>query len=354
MIKIGLKPTMGVSRDVQETPVDQFEKIIAITRGARDAGFHSVWVGQHYFAGKRIHWEAIPTLARLIPEAGSMTTGTCILLPPLHDPVLMAEQVAMLDIFSRGRFVCGVGLGYREREFAGFGIPRRERVGRFEEALAIMKRLWTEEHVTFDGKYFKINDLSTGTRPLQTPSPPIWVAAHADPAVKRAARLGDGLVMNPHASIATLERQLSVYREALRELGRPFPREIACRKDIFIAPARSTAWAEAREEVPKQVRSLQDFGQDRELPESESYDLRNGLDAFIRARYIIGDPEDCIEQIESYQARVGVNHFIFRLAGPQDSVRDRLAKIELMGNKVLPYFRKAQNSPPTAVPTDGA
>lgn len=341
MVQIGLKPTMGLPLAVDETPVDQFNKAIAVTRAARDAGFHSLWMGQHYFAGKRTHWEAIPTLARLIPEAGHMTIGTCILLPPLHHPVLMAEQVAVLDILAGGRFVFGVGLGYREREFHGFGVSKRERAGRFEEALSIIRKLWTEDHVRFDGKYFKINDLTTGTRPLQKPAPPIWIAAHSDPAVKRAARLGDGLLMNPHASVDTLEQQFALYRDSLEEWGKPLPREIASRRDIYIARDRGDAWAEAKREVPEQVRALAGFGQDKELPVADRYDLSQGLESFIESRFIVGEPETCIRQMERYRERAGINHFIFRVAAPGGSLKDRIEKIELIGRDIIPYFARA-------------
>lgn len=269
-----------------------------------------------------------------------MTVGTCILLPPLHNPILMAEQVAILDIIGEGRFVFGVGLGYRQREFDGFGITKRERVGRFEEALSIIRRLWTEDHVTFDGKYFKVSDLTTGTRPVQKPTPPIWIAAHGDRAVKRAVRLGDSLIMNPHASIDTLERQFSVYREALEEVGKPLPEELACRKDIYIARERSAAWAEAEQDTPEQVRSLIGFGQDKELPDSDRYDLSDGLEAFIKSRFIIGGPEECIEQLESYRTRVGINHFIFRVAGRGGGLKGKIEKIELIGREIIPYFEK--------------
>jgi alkanesulfonate monooxygenase SsuD/methylene tetrahydromethanopterin reductase-like flavin-dependent oxidoreductase (luciferase family) len=340
VVKFGLKPAMGLTLGDSQGPLDQLHAIIDFAKAARDVGFHSIWVGQHYFGGDRIRWEAVPTLARLIPEVEGSIVGTCILLLPLHHPVLVAEQVAILDILSGGRFIFGVGLGYRQREFDGFGVPKRGRASRFEEALSIIRDLWTTDNVRFTGKHFKIDNMMTGTRPLQKPAPPIWIAAHGDNAVKRAARLGDSLMMNPHASLDTLERQLAVYRDALEKESKPFPKELSIRKDIYIARNRRAAWDEAEEEVPRLVRGLTAEGQDRELPESDGFGLREELKDFIRSRYIVGDPDDCIEQIQTHRDRLRLNHFIFRLGCPGGNRKAIMEKIELIGRDVISHFEK--------------
>ena len=305
MIKIGLKPMMGIG-GFSDNPVEQLDAIITLTHAARDAGFHSIWSGQHYFTPKKVDWEGIPILARLIPEAKGMEVGTCILLLPLHHPVLMAEQVAVLDVLSGGRFIFGIGLGYRQREFDGFGVVRKQRASRFEESLSLIKKLWTEDRVSFEGKHFSVKDLTTGTRPLREPTPPIWIAAHGDLAVERAARMGDSLIMNPHASIQTLERQLEVYRAALAKYSKPFPKEISIRKDIYIAKDRATAWEEAKADIPKRIQGLVKEEQDKELPASDGFRAQD-LDEFIKTRFIVGDPDDCAEQLETYRQKLSVS-----------------------------------------------
>ncbi len=348
MIKFGLKPAMALTLGGSGDPREQLNSIIDFAKAAKDVGFHSIWMGQHYFGGNRIRWEVIPTLARLIPEVQGSVVGTAILLLPLHHPVLVAEQVATLDILSGGKFVFGVGLGYREREFDGFGVPKRERASRFEEAISIIKRLWTEDCVSFEGRYFRAKDLTTGTRPIQKPTPPIWIAAHGDRAVKRAARLGDSLIMNPHASITTLERQLEVYRAALEKESKPFPRELSIRKDIYIAGNRKAAWEEAEQEIPKLVRGLTAEGQDRELPATDGFGATQDLKDFILSRYIVGDPDDCVEQIRTHRDRLRANHFIFRVGCPGGSHKAMMKKIELIGRDVIGHFeneKRLQSEP---------
>src|SRR5207247_9126518 len=138
-----------------------------------------------------------------------------ILLIGLHNPVEMAEMVASLDIIWGGRFVFGIGLGYRDVEFDAFKVPRGQRVRRFEQCLEVVRRLWTEEKVTFENDVCALANVTMTCRPVQKPHPPIWIAANSDKAVLRAARLGDTLFINPHATTATVMPQMLLYRPDL-------------------------------------------------------------------------------------------------------------------------------------------
>src|SRR6516164_10273124 len=125
---------------------DQF----AMVRFARDRGWDSLLSGQHYLnEGNNKQLQIVPFLARLAADAGEMTIGLGVLLLNLHNPVYTAETVATLDVISRGNLIFGVGLGYRDVEFDAFGVPRGERVKRFENYLALIQRLWTEDCVSY-------------------------------------------------------------------------------------------------------------------------------------------------------------------------------------------------------------
>src|SRR5437762_10059934 len=126
-----------------------------------------------------------------------MTLGTGCLLLPLHHPVEIAEQLATLDVITGGRFIFGVGLGYRDVENEAMGHDPKERVGRLVEGLEVIERLWNGEPVTYQGTHFRLRDVRISMRPLQRPRPPIWLAANSDAGVRRAARLGDAWLMNP-------------------------------------------------------------------------------------------------------------------------------------------------------------
>src|SRR3712207_4261870 len=163
----------------------------------------------------------MPLLGRLAADAGEMILGTNIILLPLHHPVEIAEQFATLDAMTSGRIVLGVGLGYRQEEFAAFGIPTRARVGRLTESIEIIKRLWTEDDVTYQGKHFQLTNVSIRPRPVQQPRPPIWVGATSEPAIRRAALHGDAWMAAPSDTVPRMKELLALYRQARSEAGLP-------------------------------------------------------------------------------------------------------------------------------------
>src|SRR4029453_4409218 len=170
-----------------------------------------------------------------------MPGGAGILLIGLHNPVEMAEVVASLGVIWGGRFVFGIGLGYRDVEFDAFKVPRGQRVRRFEACLEVVKRLWTEESVTVDNDVCTLAGVTLTCRPVQRPHPPIWVAANNDSAIRRAARIGDTWFINPHATMTTVARQMDVYRDELARVGKPFPGVLPIFKEIYCAKDRATA-----------------------------------------------------------------------------------------------------------------
>src|ERR1041384_1573601 len=193
---------VGISLTNQQPPgsdmLTALEGQFAMTRLARDRGWDAVGTGQHYLSEGVSQLQLFPFLARLAAEAGEMTGIAGVLLAGLHNPVEVAECIASLDVIWRGNFVFGVGLGYRDAEFDAFKVPRGQRVRRFEQCIEIVRRLWTEVKVTLDSDVCTLSHVTLTCCPLQRPHPPIWIAANSDAAVRRAARLGDTWVTNPH------------------------------------------------------------------------------------------------------------------------------------------------------------
>src|SRR5206468_3899554 len=185
----------GIGLSVQHLPEDsqaaRFQEHVEQVRLARAVGFTSVWASQHYLSDPFTYFQPIPTLARVAADAPGMTLGTGCLLLPLHHPVEIAEQLATLDVITGGRFIFGVGLGYRDVENEAMGHDPKERVGRLVEGLEVIERLWNGEPVTYQGTHFRLRDVRISMRPLQRPRPPIWLAANSDAGVRRAARLGE-------------------------------------------------------------------------------------------------------------------------------------------------------------------
>jgi alkanesulfonate monooxygenase SsuD/methylene tetrahydromethanopterin reductase-like flavin-dependent oxidoreductase (luciferase family) len=252
----------------------------------------------------------------------------------------VAESIATLDVICGGRLVFGVGLGYRDVEFDAFGIPRGGRLSRFLEALEVVRRLWTEEAVTFDGKHFQLRDVRLTTRPLQKPPPPILLAASNDRMVERAAHIADAWTIAGHATLATLERQVGLYRAALARAGKPFPPDhFRLGKELYIARDMDTALREALPYIATKYDAYAQWGQDSVLPAGETFRLP--IEQLRHDRFIVGDAAHCLEQIELHRRRLGIQEMGFRLHWPGMPHRRVLHAIALLGERVLPHFAGA-------------
>ena len=336
-MKVGLYVTNQhyLDRDM----VHALDEQIAMVHHVRDRGWDSLFSGQHYLnQGNSKQLQLVPFLTRLMPEAGEMTTGLGVMLLNLHNPVYVAETVASLDIIARGNFVFGVGLGYRDVEFDAFNVPKGMRVRRFEDNLTVVQRLWRGEAVTFHDETCHLENVTLNIRPVQQPHPPIWIAANNDRAVRRAARMGDTWFVNPHATIATIRRQLSLYRDELAVQGKSMPQELPMLKEIFCAADRATALEMAGPYLLGKYRDYSRWGQDQAMPDDESFDQE--LDDLIRDRFILGSPAECYEALKPYWQTLGINHIIFRTHWAGLPLESTMQSLRLISDELLPALRK--------------
>jgi alkanesulfonate monooxygenase SsuD/methylene tetrahydromethanopterin reductase-like flavin-dependent oxidoreductase (luciferase family) len=318
--------------------VSALDEQIAMVRLARDKGWDSFLCSMHYLTeGEVQQLQQVPLVARLQAEAGHMTMGVAIFLLPLHNPVYSAETLASLDVIARGNFVVGLGLGYRQEEFDAFRVPMNLRVRRFVEHLELIKRLWTEESVTFESDVCKLDHVRMNLRPVQKPHPPLWLAGNHDNAVKRTARLGGCWYINPHATLATIRRQMVLYRDAWREAGQPPPRELPCRKEIICAKDRGTAQELAARYLGAKYRTYVAWGQNQAMPANDKLDLP--FDQLAEGRFIIGTPEDCYTQLRPW-AELGVTHLVLRAHFNGMPISDTLQSMRLISDELLPALRK--------------
>jgi alkanesulfonate monooxygenase SsuD/methylene tetrahydromethanopterin reductase-like flavin-dependent oxidoreductase (luciferase family) len=316
--------------------VRRFRESVEQARLARKAGFDALAAGHHYLSPPYQSLQSLPLLARLAGEVPGMELCLSVLLLALLNPVQTAEEVASLDIMSEGRVVFGIGLGYREVEYEAFGVSLKDRVPRMQEALDLIKRLWTEEVVTFEGRFFRVHNATCTIRPVQKPYPPIWIAANADPAVVRTARLGYPWFVNPHAALPTIERQWERYKQALAEANHPMPGARPIALELHVAATREEAVETARPFLAGKYNAYAEWGQDKVLPGEESF--RVAFDALARDRFILGTPDEVIEQIEERVRRLQSNYLIFRMGWPGMEPAKILRAIEMMGARVLPHF----------------
>jgi alkanesulfonate monooxygenase SsuD/methylene tetrahydromethanopterin reductase-like flavin-dependent oxidoreductase (luciferase family) len=312
-----------------DDPAARLLEHIEQVRFVRDAGFHSIFAGQHFLPAPYQMLQPVPLLARLAAEAGDLRVGAGILLLPLLNPVEVAEQAATLDVLTGGRFVLGVGLGYRDEENAAFGLPA-DRVRVYREKLDVVTRLLEGEEVTASGHGYQLEGARLAPRPLQRPRPPIWMAANSDAAVRRAAQLADTWYVNPHTTVVEVERQLALFRA---ERGSE-PTELPLMREACVAPTDDEALAlAARYLVPKYAAYVE-WGQSDVLPRSDT--LRREWDDLRAGRFIVGGPETAVEQIRAL-AGLGVTELVLRVQWPGLPQRDALRTLELLASDVLPH-----------------
>src|SRR3984957_8867474 len=285
----------------------RFQETLAFVRLADRLGFDSVTKTAHYSAHPFQMLQMVPMLARFAAEAPRMRLNAGVLLLPLLSPLHVAEEFATLDVITGGKIVLGVGLGYRDVEFKAFGVPRAQRVQRFEANLIAIKRLWTEEKVRMTTPYFELDDASCLPKPLQRPHPPIWVGANADPAIERAARLGDCWYSGPAVEIAAVERQMDLYRRALDAAGKPSPAEMPMRREVFVAKTRDEAIRLCAPYLGAKYKAYHSWRQ--ELPADDSGFDQN-FESLVGDRFLIGSPDEVADQIVATHRRLGVNHLV--------------------------------------------
>ncbi|HXX25587.1 MAG TPA: LLM class flavin-dependent oxidoreductase, partial [Pseudolabrys sp.] len=182
---------------------------------AEALGFHSSFSVEHHFSGWQQASATLMLLMALGQRTSSLRLGTAVIVLPWHNPVLLAEQVATLDLLSNGRFDFGIGKGYRHSEFNGFQIAPEEAEARFEEALDLMTRAFTSrQRFSHKGRFFHFEDIVVEPPPMQQPHPPFWVAAGNPHSIARAAERGFNLILDQYAAPETLGARIAAYKIA--------------------------------------------------------------------------------------------------------------------------------------------
>jgi alkanesulfonate monooxygenase SsuD/methylene tetrahydromethanopterin reductase-like flavin-dependent oxidoreductase (luciferase family) len=315
-----------------------FQDVCAMARLVDALGFDSLVKGSHYGATGLADFQQVPFLARIMTEAPRCRLVAGVSLLALHKPLDIAEQFATLDVMSGGRAVLGAALGYREEEFRAFGTTQSERVRRLEENLVAVRRLWTEPTVSMTASHFELMDVGMGMPPVQTPHPPIWIGANADPAIRRAARLGDCWYAPPHNRIESLLRQLDVYRRELDAVGKPFPQEFPVRREVFVAPTREEALRRCLPALKLKYETYVQWGQNAPMPQGDSLDV--AIDELIEDRFIIGTPDEVSEQIVAFCGAMQSRYLVISPHGPGMEPEVAMDCMRLFAEEVMPRVRR--------------
>lgn len=313
----------------------RFRELLTWVHALRDEGYDYLTVGQHYLTAPFQQLQPLPLYGRLAPETGDMRL-VATLIAPLHNPVDLAEAWGSLDVITGGRVTLSMALGYRDEEYEAFGVDRRRRVRHQTELIETLIGLWTEDEFSIDALAYRLDRQTVTLKPVQRPHPPIWIAANADAAIARAARLGLPWNINPHARYETVARQVDYYRTVAAETGRSGDVTFPMAREMFCAPTREQAYATAEPFLARKYAAYDSWGQDKAMPEDEEFDIP--FRELAQDRFVLGDPDDCAQEIARYQ-RLGVDKLHVRMNWPGMPLDEALSGMRLFAREVIPQFR---------------
>ncbi len=304
---------------------------------AESSGFDAFFFGEHHQDKDGFLPSPLLVCTAIAARTTRLKVGTSVLLLPLYHPIHVAEDAATMDLIAHGRTILGVGIGYQEADFNMFGVPRAERVRRFEEGVAIIRQCWSGERFSFDGKHYQLSDVQMRPRPFQRPGPPLWIGAWASAAVRRAGRLADAWVAGPSKPLDMMQPLTTHYREAAQEAGRE-PCVILMR-DAWVAESRDEA---ERVYGPEVMTAYKYYWRNQALAfQGITSEAAFTLDTMADDRLILGTPDECVQQIHRWSEALGTTYMVFRLrhahsGGPPHAAIMRA--IELFGARVIPQL----------------
>jgi len=310
------------------------EALEEVTR-AEELGFDSVWMEEHHSVTNHYWPSPLTVLAGFATRTSRMTLGTDIVVAAFHHPVRLAEDVAMLDVMSGGRFVLGIAIGYKPDEFALYGVDLEKRGARFEEQLTIMQGLWTQDKVDFRGTYYTVQG-RLEPKPVQQPSPPVWIGGWGEITLRRAATLSDNWIPGPTADLKRLLAGRAQFLAHRAAAGRQEPVEWPLTRDVIIADSDRQARELAEEHIVVAYRREYAGGWRHPFIDSS---IATDLDRLMEDRFIIGGPEECVAKIRRFVEQYGMTHLICRLFFPGMPHAHIMREIELIAREVMPAFR---------------
>ncbi|MEH2474497.1 alkanesulfonate monooxygenase SsuD/methylene tetrahydromethanopterin reductase-like flavin-dependent oxidoreductase (luciferase family) [Nitrobacteraceae bacterium AZCC 2161] len=301
---------------------------------AEELGFDSVFLVEHHFTGMAQISASLNFLTFLAAKTTRMRLGTAVVVLPWHNPVLLAEQVATLDLVSGGRFDFGIGRGYRQNEFDGFGISMDEADERFEENLEVLRKgLGSTERWSHHGKRWKFDNALIEPPTVQKPHPPFWVGAGSDRSIIQAANRGFNLLLDQFGNSETTGHRISTFRNAVESAGGRFDPQ-----SVGLTRALHVAMNDAEREMAHMLRAkfllgVQQLSASKQKQASSVAVPSSFADtkAATEESALIGTPDEIIRRLKALEA-VGVQKVLMLdVGGSREALR-------VFAREVMPEF----------------
>jgi alkanesulfonate monooxygenase SsuD/methylene tetrahydromethanopterin reductase-like flavin-dependent oxidoreductase (luciferase family) len=313
-------------RDVYAETMDQIRLV-------DQWGLDLVWFTEHHFLEDGHLPNFVPVAGAVAAVTERVRISTDILLAPFAHPIRLAEDLAVLDNLSGGRMELGLGMGYAPHEFAGFGIPQKNRVSLTEELVQILRLAWTGEPFSFEGRRYQFNDLRVTPTPVQPGGPPLWIAGMSSNAAKRAARFDTNLLPQGPRDVV-----LDPWRDELRSTGRdPDDYRVGIIRSVFVTddPERDWERLKVAERYRMSVYARFSSATPDNLPALQ--DPRSS----IPQGWLVGDEDHCVEVLSSYIADFGITDLVTWGAAPGLAPSLMNSSLERFAKNVVPRVRAA-------------
>jgi luciferase family oxidoreductase group 1 len=320
-----------------------FSRAIDIAQTAEGLGFRNIWLAEHHFSTYGYLARPMQLATFIAARTTRLRVGTAVIVVPLHHPLIIAEEIATLDVLAGGRVDIGLGRGYQRYEFERLGLALDTSRARWEESVDIILKALSGEPFSYDGKVFQIPETTTFPQPVQKPHPPIWVTAQSPESVEATVRRSFNLLTGgfgvPIERMAEFRKQFDCLVEEVKPARLP---EVGVQRAVYVTDTVADARAAAEEarwnmRVTLSLRNNYERverGRAIALPAPNEPDTDDLLDRFL----VIGTPDTVIRQITRLQQQVGITHFNCSFwFGDLEHPRV-LKSMELFAREVMPAF----------------
>jgi alkanesulfonate monooxygenase SsuD/methylene tetrahydromethanopterin reductase-like flavin-dependent oxidoreductase (luciferase family) len=294
-----------------------FREFVDYNVEAEALGFCSTFLVEHHFTGFGQISATLNLLTFIAARTTTLRLGTAVIVLPWHNPVLLAEQAAALDLLSQGRLDFGIGVGYRYREFAGFCVPMEEAAERFDESLGVILKAWTSDTPwSHRGKYWQFEDVVVEPPTAQKPHPPLWMGAGSPESIKKVAAQGYKLLLDQYASVAEIGERIALFRSEVERHGRTFdPMMVGVTRSINVVNTQ----AELEKAFETRIAARRRIDRLTFRPDGNN-ERRMISDEAIGAGALYGTPEAIAVKLEALRA-AGAAYVLLNSAGGPASLR---------------------------------
>jgi probable F420-dependent oxidoreductase len=332
--------TAQLPANSERTFEQEYRETLELVRLAERVGFDSAWVSEHHGSSDGYLPSLLPMLAAFAAATERIELGTGVVLTPLHDPLRLAEDAAVVDQLSGGRLILGIGNGWREEEFRMFEASRAERGARTEETIEVLRRAWTGRRFSFEGQTLRFDRVKVTPPPARPGGPPILLGGYTSKAVVRAGRLADGYITD-ETGPDEVRSNLELVAEGAKSVGRdPDALMVVLLQNAF-AWRGGDPWPLIREGVVQQLGSYEAWGAEADTPEHDRLEPVAPSEEDLRLSTPAGSPDDVAAALLTTIRSAGDRdvHLVVRLHYPGMDLDTASRAVELFATEVMPALK---------------